>query len=84
MNPCFAVLPYKFIPNTAQLEWPFLLWSCVKCAATTGIHPASHSRTQATRHTSYQTVKLEKRQMQIKAAQHTPKMLENQTVCIFN
>ena len=27
---------------------------------------------------------LEKLQMQIKAAQHTPKMLQNQTVRIFN
>lgn len=57
MNRCFAVLPYTFIPNTAQLEWPFLLRSCMKCAATTGIHPASHGRTQATRSTSYQAEK---------------------------
>lgn len=58
MNTCFAVLPYKFIPNTAQVEWPFLLWSCIKCAATTGIHPASHGGTQTTRRTSYQAEKL--------------------------
>lgn len=58
MNPCFAVLPYKFIPNTAQLEWLFLWWSCIKCAATTGIHPASHGRIQNTRSTSYQAEKL--------------------------
>lgn len=48
MNPCFAVLPHIFIPNTAQLEWPFLLRSCMKCAATTGIHPASRGRTRGT------------------------------------
>lgn len=57
MNACFAVLPYKFTPNTARLEWPFLLWSCIKCAATTGIHPASHGRTQTTPSTSDQAEK---------------------------
>lgn len=58
MNPRSAVLPYTFIPNTAQLEWPFLLRSCMKCAATTGIHPASRGRTQTTQSTSYQAEKL--------------------------
>lgn len=58
MNACFAVLPYKFIPNTARSEWLFLLWSCIKCAATTEIQFASHGRTQTTPSTSYQAEKL--------------------------
>lgn len=58
MNPCFAVLPYTFIPNSAQLEWSFLLQSCMKCAATTGIHPASHGRRPGAGSTSYQAEKL--------------------------
>lgn len=87
MNPCFAVLPYTFIPNTAQSEWSFLLRSRMKCAATTAIHPATvaeHRPLEAPLIKQKSCIMLEKLQMQIKAAQHSPNVLQNQTVCILN
>lgn len=82
MNTRFTVLPYTFIPNKAQLQWPFLVtvmhemcsqhWNwCCQLRQDMG-----HSK-----HLKQRSYYLpEQLQIQIDTTQHTPKMLQNQTL----
>lgn len=82
MNTRFTVLPYTFIPNNAQLEWPFLVTVMHEtCSQHWNSRCQLRQNMGHLKHLKQKSCYLpEQLQIQIETAQHAPKMLQNQTL----